>query len=263
MLFHLRLGGIIEAAEAILRTAMRSRAAAALLAASILTVIPAVAQELAIPEAVYPALPKTAASAEGFVPAGWALESQASGDLNGDGVADLAIVLRGKDPKNVVSNEGGLGENPLDTNPRILTVAFGGAAGGYALALENRTLIPRRTDPVMADPLEDGGISIERGALKVRLHLFMSAGGWGMSTTTYAFRHRDGRFSLIGFDREEVQRNTGETRSVSVNYATGKMKIETGSIERDAKKARWKTLPRRPPPTIDRIGNGLEFDPKR
>ncbi|HEX8665371.1 MAG TPA: hypothetical protein VF744_15215 [Beijerinckiaceae bacterium] len=242
---------------------MRSRAAAALLAASILSVIPAVAQELAIPEAVYPALPKTAASAEGFVPPGWALESQASGDLNGDGVPDLAFVLRGKDPKNVVPNESGLGENPLDTNPRILAAAFGATSGGYTLALENRTLIPRRTDPVMADPLEDGGISIERGALKVRLHLFMSAGGWGMSTATYTFRHRDGRFALIGYDREEVQRNSGETRSVSINYAMGKMKTETGSIEKDAKKVRWKTLPRRPAPTIDSIGDGLEFDPER
>ena len=91
----------------------------------------------------------------------------------------------------------------------------------------------------------------------------MSAGGWGMSTTTYTFRHRDGRFALIGYDHEEVRRNSGETRAVSINYATGKMKIETGTIDTDAKKARWKTLPRRPAPTIEQVGDGLEFDPER
>ncbi|HEX8165577.1 MAG TPA: hypothetical protein VF601_07280 [Beijerinckiaceae bacterium] len=228
------------------------------------TILPAaaVAQDLVIPEAIYPALPKTAAAAEGFVPAGWALESQTSGDLDGDGVPDLVLVLRGKDPKNVVANEGGFGENPLDTNPRILAVAFG-RPGGYALGLENRTLIPRRVDPVLEDPLaENGGVAVERGLLVVRLNSFASAGSWGTSTTTYRFRHRSGRFELAGFDRGSVQRNSGETRDVSVNYATGRMKIATGSIEKDAKKVRWKTLPRRPPPTIDRIGDGLEFDPE-
>src|SRR5688572_4327878 len=103
-----------------------------LLAAGIVLPLGAAAQDLEIPEAVYPALPRQAASAEGFVPAGWALESQVSGDLNGDGIADLALVLHEQNPANSVSHDA-LGEKPLDTNPRILAVAFGDPSGGYVL----------------------------------------------------------------------------------------------------------------------------------
>src|SRR5262245_18638321 len=95
--------------------------AAVLLVAGLVSA--AAARELQIPEAVYPGLPQRAASADGFVPAGWKLETQVSGDLNRDGIADLVLVLRENNPKNVIEHEN-LGENPLDTNPRILAIAF-------------------------------------------------------------------------------------------------------------------------------------------
>jgi hypothetical protein len=46
-----------------------------------------------------------------------------------------------------------------------------------------------------------------------------------------------------------------------VNYSTGKIRIETGSIENDKKKVQAKTLPKKPLLTIERIGDGIEFDP--
>lgn len=222
------------------------------------------AQDLAIPPVTFPTLPRQAASAQGFVPAGWSLEAQAAGDLDRDGIPDLALVLRQTEPKNVVANENGLGENPLDTNPRILAVALrSGPSGDYVLRLENHMLIPRRDDPVFADPLsESGGISIKRGALRVSLYQFASAGGWGMSTTTYSFQLRGGRFVLIGFDRDSVTRNTGETKAISIDYLAGKMKIAHGTISSDASKVVWKMVAPRPP-TINEIGSGLEFDPER
>jgi len=222
------------------------------------------AQDLAIPPVTFPTLPRQAASAQGFVPAGWSLEAQAAGDLDRDGIPDLALVLRQTEPKNVIANENGLGDNPLDTNPRILAVAVrSGPSGDYVLRLENHMLIPRRDDPVFADPLsETGGISIERGALRVGLYQFASAGGWGMSTTTYSFQFRGGQFVLIGFDPDSVARNTGVTDAVSINYLAGKMKIAHGTISSDASKVVWKRVAPRPP-TIDEIGSGLEFDPER
>jgi hypothetical protein len=227
---------------------------------------PAAAQEPVIPAVTYPSLPKRAASAEGFVPQGWLLEAQASGDLNGDEIADLALVLRQNDPKNVIENTE-LGESPFNTNPRLLAVAFrSGPAGQYALQLANHTLIPRRENPSQADAFgeESGGIAIKRGGLEVTLQLFMTAGGWDMFTATHKFRYRNGRFELVGYDRSGVHRASGKTHDVSANYITRKMKLSTGHISSDdPAKVTWKTLPRRAPLTLDAIGDGLAFDPER
>lgn len=220
------------------------------------------AADLAIPDVAYPKLAKTGGSAADFAPSGWKIEHENEGDLNGDGADDLVLLLRMNDRKNVIANKDGLGEDPFDTNPRILAVAFADEAGGYALKLENHTLIARRTVPTQSDPITDGkDIAIERGTLKVHLDFFLSAGGWTMFNCTYRFRHQNGRFELIGFDKVTTQRNSGEMYNVSINYSTGKVEIDTGRIDSDATKRTTKTLRKGPRPTIDSIGDGLEFDP--
>ena len=220
----------------------------------------AAAQGMDPPQVTYPELPRQAQSATGFVPPGWILEHQVTGDLNRDQRPDLVLVLRQNDPRNVVHYDR-LGETPLNTNPRILAVAFG-SGEGYALVLQNHTLIPRRTDPVLEDPLaETGGIGIARGSLRVRLHFFASAGARTAATKTFIFRHQDGRFELIGYDRSSVDRFSGSASDLSVNYMTGRARLSSGSIESDASTVRWITLPHRPRLTISDIGNGLEFEP--
>jgi hypothetical protein len=225
----------------------------------------AAAQELVIPDVVYPSLPRQAASAEGFVPQGWLLEARASGDLNRDGVDDLAFVLRQNNPENIVSHSE-LGEKPLNTNPRILGAAFRtGPSGDYILKIENHTLIRRREDPSQEDTFGDGngGIVIERGVLEVTLHLFMTAGGWDMFTATHKFQYRSGRFELIGFDRFNAHRASGKTTNISANYFTRKMMTAIGHISTDnPTKVTWKTLPRRTVLTLDAVGDGLNFDPE-
>lgn len=222
------------------------------------------AQALDAPAASYPSLPRQAAAAEGFVPPGWRLETKVEGDLNGDGKPDLALVLRDTDARNVVANPDGLGPDSLDTNPRILAVAFARAGGGYALALENHTLIPRHTDPVLDDPFDSiarSGLEVARGTLRLRLGVFASAGGWSMATIATTFRWQNGRFELIGYDRTETNRGSGEIDGLSINYLTRKAKRTRGTIESDAETARWETLPRRPLLGLDEVGDGLEFDP--
>ncbi len=224
----------------------------------------AAAQDFTIPEVIYPSLPRQAGTAEGFVPSGWMLEAQASGDLNRDGKDDLVLVIRQNNPDNVIQDFEGLGEKPFDTNPRILAIAFrDGPSSGYRLQSENHTLIPRRTDPVAADPFDnEAGIAIVRDGFQVRLEWFMSAGGWETFSTSYTFRHRTGRFELIGYDRNTTHRASGDMKSVSINYLTRKVKTTTGHISRDAQKVRWLTLPQGPAPTIESIGDGLSFRPE-
>jgi hypothetical protein len=224
----------------------------------------AAAQDLAIPEVIYPSLPRQAETAEGFVPLGWMLEAQASGDLNQDENADLILVLRQNDPANVIADFEGLGEKPFDTNPRILAIAFrDGPSGKLSLQLENHTLIPRRTEHAADDPFDkDIGIAIVRDGFQVRLNWWMSAGGWETFNTIYTFRRKSGHFELIGYDRNTTHRGSGDTTSLSINYLTRKVKKTTGHISRDAGKVRWQTLPQRPTPTLESIGDGLGFEPE-
>lgn len=84
--------------------------------------------ELIIPDPVWLGLPAHAASAADFVPSGWKLEVQANGDLNGDGIPDLALVLHEQADRNIMANPDGPGVNPLDSNPRLLLAALGGSS---------------------------------------------------------------------------------------------------------------------------------------
>jgi hypothetical protein len=209
---------------------------------------------LQIPPVEIPKLPSTGANAQAFAPKGWIVEQQATGDLNGDGLPDLVFVLHDTDPRNVIENHF-MGPPELDTNPRILGVAFAVPSGGYTLAAQNSTLITRWTVPNMEDYFEEGGIDIKRGAFQVSLHYFANAGGWDMGGKTFTFRWQHGRFELIGFENDNFKRNTGESSKTSLNYSTG-----TGIITADGKKTRHLTLPHKPLKTLDTIGDGMSFE---
>jgi hypothetical protein len=215
--------------------------------------------ELVIPPVRYPALPAAAASAEGFAPRGWRVEAQASGDLSGDGRADLAIVLRMNDPANVLANDG-LGDNPFDTNPRILAVALGVPGGGYRLAAQDHRLIARRDYPTQSDPFGDAELAIAGGSLNLTVRLFLNAGGWDAGSSSFRFRWRDNALRLIGYDYLSVQRNSGCMTRLSINYLTGRVKRSAGRTDLDRETVRWSRLPVRALLPIDRIGDGLAFD---
>ncbi len=218
--------------------------------------------DLIVPPVTYPKLAPRAPSVEAFVPAGWKLESKVSGDLNGDGRDDAALVLRDDNPRNVIDARGRGGPERYDTNPRILAVAFADAAGGYNLALENHTFVARTTEPSFQDPLDPdgvqaGGVDIKRGALVVTLGYF----GGDMGHMAYTFRFRNGHFELIGYDRVNVERFKGTINEVSINYVTRRMKRSAGNISTDNSKVTWVTLPPRRLLTMEQVGDGLEFQP--
>lgn len=212
------------------------------------------------PDVTYPALPARAADAAGFVPAGWVLEHSARGDLDTDRRDDLLLVLRMRSDANIVDNDG-FGEAKFDTNPRILAIALADAQG-YRLALQDHALIPRPDVPTADDYLDgDDAVSIVRGTVRIRLHWWLSAGGWGTWNNTFTFRREKDCFRLIGYDRDDLQRNSGQTTDTSINYLTRRVRIDEGSIENDAVKTRWRRLTAQPPLCLAQVGNGFEFDP--
>lgn len=240
---------------------MEIRSVRALFFVVVLLIITAAASadELARPVA-YPAIPAAAADPAGFTPAGWAVDMESRGDLNGDGAADLLLVLRMTDPQNVV-REDGVVDRELDTNPQMLLVAFADLAKkAYSLALADHALIPRHTNPNMEPPLESA--AIVKGTVQVSLHLFMTAGGWYTSNTKFTFRYQDGCFKLIGYDSRALKRNTGAMESVSINYLTKKAKVTKGDLEDEETEASWKPLRRPDLLCLEAIGDGLDFEPE-
>lgn len=214
-----------------------------------------------LPPAHYPKVVAQAASFEGFVPPGWRLETAVAGDLNGDGRPDAVLVLRDNDPKKFIDT-GAESRPRFDTNPRILAVVFAGDKGGYGLVLENHTFIARTTDSFQQDPLDPNGIqagevAIKNGTLRITLGYF----GGNMGRMTYTLRFQNSRFELIGYDRVDVTRNSGVISDISINYSTQQMVRKIGHISDDSNKTTRSRLPNRPLLTLDKIGDGMMFDP--
>jgi hypothetical protein len=165
-------------------------------------------------------------------PVGWKVVSTVSGDLTGDGKPDLVQVIQRADLKLVIRNEG-LGSDVVDTNPRRLLILARAGAGYQRLAAVNGFIPPAgdAETPCLADPLEEGGIAIARGVLSIDLRYWLSCGSYGVTGTTFKFRHEAGRFRLIGFDRMEFMRSSGQGEKVSVNFLTSRKAVTPFAID--------------------------------
>lgn len=210
-----------------------------------------------IPPVDYSAIARTAASPAGFVPQGWKQVQLAEGDLNRDGKPDFAMVVRMDSAANRIAPSWNP-ETRYDTNPWMLIAAFR-KGSAYELAVADHSLIPRHENPNADEEFDE--IKIANGNLKVVMHLFMSAGGWQMGGSAYTFRWQDGGFKLIGFDRDSVMRNSGETEEVSINYLTGHKEMKTGNIEDGKQQTSSIRMKRKPLLDLTSIGDGLMFDP--
>lgn len=156
-----------------------------------------------------PAVPRQAANASGFAPAGWRVEKAMRADLSGDGVADLAIVLI----------ERGTGDRL-----RQLVVAKGSSTGFTRSGVSARLLGCTRCGGafwgVLAMPVH---LSVESGSLLVE----QLGGSRELLETVHRLRiEANGRVRLIGIDADSSDRATGNAKHVSTNYLTGAQQIE-------------------------------------
>ena len=211
-----------------------------------------------IPPVTYPAIAKTAVTPAAFVPQGWKQVRLAEGDLNRDGKPDFAMVMRMDSDANRIAPSWDP-ESRYDTNPWMLIAAFNTGAG-YELKLADHRLIPRHENPNADEEFDE--IKVANGTLKVVIHLFLSAGGWEMGGRAFTFRWQDGGFKLIGYDRDSVRRNSGETEEVSINFLTGHKEVKTGNIGSDQDQTRSIRMRKAPLVDLTQIGDGLMFEPE-
>jgi hypothetical protein len=207
-----------------------------------------------------PKIPLRAASAAGFAPRGWSVEKAIKGDLNRDGRPDLAVILKGGDANCIVQPDGA--PEPMDTNPRLVLIAFG-TKTGFSLQLVNPRVIPRIDDPHMDDPLNLDAFKIRQDVLRLGLTSWRSMGGWTTFSSTFSFRWDGSRMRMIGFDRDTTHRNSGETETLSVNFVTGTVRAATRSIEGDrVGTGRSLRIPQKLE-ALETMEDGLGYEPKQ
>ena len=162
-----------------------------------------------------------------WIPEGWKLIAHTSGDLNRDGLEDVALVAERTDPAKYRQNRESPGASVLNLNQRRLIILFG-TPGGFRKIFGRDDLLPSEHDeevPCLADRLNGGGVSIKRGNLVIELHTWLSCGSYGVTHETFTFRPEGARMRLIGYDCSEFSRSSGEQADFSINYLTGRKKI--------------------------------------
>lgn len=185
-----------------------------------------------------------------MAPAGWKVITAAEDLQTQDGSGNAVLVIEKTDPANRIQNQG-LGAPELNTNPRHLLFVTRTKNVGRVTARAENFLPPQGSidSPCLADPLEEGGVSMAKGVVTVSLHYWMSCGSYGVTNKTYKFRLQGGRYRLIGYDNFSYSRSTLEAEETSINYLTGRRKRVTG-IRMDeepgapAEKTIWSKVPR-------------------
>jgi hypothetical protein len=197
----------------------------------------------------HPPIKKTASKINEFVPAGWKLIAEAKGDLNKDGLIDVALVIENTDPKNFISNADRLGGDTLNTNPRYVLVAFKMKNGLYEMVAKNASFIPTQNStqsPCLTDPFgENGSIEIAKGLLSIHFQNFYSCGAWEIYNFDYIFRYQNQKFELIGYNKSSMHRSSGEQTSTTLNFSTMKMNYTNGTNafkDGGKPKTTWKTI---------------------
>jgi hypothetical protein len=179
-------------------------------------------------------LPAVGKSLADFVPPGWTVQEQASEDLNGDGVPDIAAIL-------VQGKSDGSRSEDEDELQRALIVLLGRGKDKFTLAGVNDKLLQCKG---CGGVKESDGISIKKGIIVVE----QMSGSREFAIETCRFRYdpQSQRFAIIGRDLEtgDGMRGTGTIesfnnltgRKITENYhydKTGEHKITTSSKKED------------------------------
>ena len=209
----------------------------------------------------HPGLPALGNTLSELIPSGWRILSSSSGDLNKDGIEDIAFAIQNTLQKNLQPNDG-LGIDTIDLNPRILGIYFGKSDGTFEKKLQSNTFIILQDSPTMDEPFDSLQI-LSNGVLQIDFHFWFSAGSWYISNHQYKFRFQNEAFELIGYESSETHRATQKTTNHSINFSTRKMSITTLVFDEETEKEitteEWKKFELQNLKSIQSLGKPFEW----
>lgn len=173
-------------------------------------------------------IPAVGTDVKDFVPPGWKIEEQITGDLNGDSQPDYALKLVEDKPakdKDDVATE----------RQRALVILLRNKDGKLARAAVTDTLLQCTSCGgafygVVEAP---ANVKIEKGVIIVE----QDHGSREIGDETFRFRYEPetGKFALIGFDYAYHDRLTAEVMTESINYLTGVRETFRGKGRKETK----------------------------
>ena len=192
-------------------------------------------------------LKKRGGSVEAVVPEGWT-HQEAVGDLNKDGQADLVVVAIPNFKENMKEREDGY---VFNMNVPQLAVYFGEPSGNFALWKVYKDLIPESDEYTSVETSLE---ITDRGALRLGVSTWSSAGSADTGGPTHTYRWQNGDFFLIGKDETNFSRYSGVLEEVSENYLTWKRQVKISGMFEDVdvkESEKWTRIPRTP---LKRLG---------
>ena len=177
-------------------------------------------------------LPNRETSIQRLIPDGWELLSSTEGDINRDGVMDIAFVIEKSDSATTQS-PGKLTVENVERRPRILAVYVGnGNTSDYKKVLQSNHFILQRTSPNMAEPFSELSIN-DAGKLEIVFSIWFTAGSWSRTNYIYGFKFCNNEFLLTNYQRTEVHRARGSVDITDINFQDKEIEIEKGHISSD------------------------------
>lgn len=205
----------------------------------------------------YPVLSSKEWTIEAIIPLGWQLLSEARGDLNGDGIEDIAFAVQGPVPK-IVEYHDGYESDTLHANPRILGIYFGKGNGEIKKVLQSNTFLINRSTPAMDEPFK--GLQIlPSGELQISFYIWPCRDCSTWSFFEYLFTYQNEAFELVEFEQVDTQRVSGEETSYSLEFRTGTMCIQTSGTEEEETENQLIQFELTPLQTIQSLGAPFQW----
>ncbi len=191
--------------------------------------------------------PSSGASVEEITPADCDVNT-VEGDLNKDGVKDVVIIAKSRDPQNMKTRDDGYEYN---FNPPVMAIYFANEGGNYTLFKQYFNTIPGQEDEFQSVEVD---LKInDRCVMRIAPSYFNTMGSSDSDASVYVFRYQNGDFYLIGKDVKSFSRYSGECEEVSENYLTHKHQTITSNMFDESVKPKevWTKIPADP---LEKLG---------
>lgn len=183
---------------------------------TILLIAPMVSAETPQPTAEQFKLAKDQIKYKAFIPKSYVLFDAVEGDLNKDGKADTALIIKGTDPSKWVTDEN---RGKLDRNRRGIIILLNQSTkqkpNQYSKYLQNLDCFSSDNEESGVSHAPRLGVGIKKGLLDI----YYADGRYGY--WRFLFRLQDQDMRLIGYDGSSNYGPYIESE-VSINFLTGR-----------------------------------------